>query len=51
MTENDDFNGAITKLECKCDKLTRALHDAINKPMGVVPNSAMEFYDQDFYNK
>ena len=37
--------------ERKVNMLTRALHDAINKPMGVVPNSATEFYEQDFYNK
>ncbi len=25
-----------------------ALHDAINRPMGVVPDSALEFYDPNF---
>jgi len=27
--------------------LREALHDAINKPKGVVPNSAIPFYDPD----
>jgi len=37
--------------EEKVEKLTKALHDAINRPKGVVPDSATEFYDQDFYDK
>ena len=28
-------------------RLRIALHDAINRPMGVVPDSAVEFYEQD----
>ncbi len=29
----------------KVVRLLTALHDAINRPMGVVPDSAVEFYD------
>ncbi len=29
----------------KINRLLTALHDAISRPMGVVPDSAMEFYD------
>ena len=29
----------------KIGRLLTALHDAINRPMGVVPDSAVEFYD------
>ena len=29
----------------KFSRLMTALHDAINRPMGVVPDSAVEFYD------
>ena len=31
--------------------LHAALHDAINSPKGVVPESAERFYDQDYYDK
>jgi len=37
--------------EKKVERLTKALHDAINRPTGVVPDSATGFYDQDFYDK
>jgi len=29
----------------EADRLRIALHDAINRPMGVVPDSAVEFYE------
>lgn len=32
---------------CKWRCLRRALHDAINSPKGVVPESAEEFYDAE----
>ena len=32
-------------IEGAIEDLTRALHDAINSPKGVVPKSADEFYD------
>lgn len=31
------------------ERLVKALHDAISRPMGVVPASAEQFYDPDFY--
>jgi hypothetical protein len=31
-------------------KLRIALHEAINRPKGIVPHEAEEFYDQDFYS-
>ena len=27
-----------------------ALHEAINRPKGIVPHEAEEFYEQDFYS-
>ena len=44
-----DYNGKIRNLEWERDKLLIALHDAINRPMGTVPDSAMEFYDPSYY--
>ena len=35
------------KLLQKAQRLEIALHDAINRPIGVVPDSAVEFYEQD----
>ena len=35
----------IIRLEAENARLRTALHDAINRPMGVVPDSAVEFYD------
>ena len=32
-------------------KYKQALHDAINSPKGVVPESAERLYDQEFYKK
>ena len=31
----------------KIERLLEALHDAIDRPKGVVPDSAIEFYDPD----
>jgi len=31
-------------------RLRIALHEAINRPKGIVPHEADEFYDQDFYS-
>ena len=31
-------------------RLRIALHEAINRPKGIVPHEAEEFYDQDFYS-
>ena len=30
-------------------RLRIALHEAINRPKGIVPNEAEEFYEQNFY--
>ena len=35
----------IKRLETEKKRLLIALHDAIKRPMGVVPDSALEFYD------
>ena len=37
----------IRKMGAENARIRIALHDAINRPMGVVPDSAVEFYDQD----
>ena len=42
----DDLNKLIGALQLEISKLTTALHDAIRRPMGVVPDSALRFYDQ-----
>jgi len=40
----------IKELEKENFKLRNALHDAINRPKGVVPDSACEFYEPEkFY--
>jgi len=36
-----------TKLRGMITRLRRALHDAIERPMGVVPDSAEEFYGRE----
>lgn len=36
----------IDLLEDENHKLKRALHDAIRRPMGVIPDSAREFYNE-----
>ena len=64
--QNDNYNLAnmLSKAEKEIEKLERelaelateknqlliALHEAINRPKGVVPNEAEEFYEQDFYS-
>lgn len=35
----------VMDLKAKNARLMQALHDAINRPMGVVPESTEEFYD------
>lgn len=41
---------ANQRVDQRFERLLVALHDAINRPMGVVPASAEEFYDpQRFY--
>jgi hypothetical protein len=36
-----------TTLRSKNERLLEALHDAIDRPKGVVPDSAIEFYKPD----
>ena len=42
-----EYGETISQLMQENARLRTALHDAINRPMGVVPDSAVEFYDQD----
>ena len=45
LTENNEILRAeITRLTAERDALLIALHDAIRRPMGVVPASADQFY-------
>ena len=37
------------ELATENNRLRIALHEAINRPKGIVPHEAEEFYDQDFY--
>jgi hypothetical protein len=39
----------IAELEEEVELYRTALHDSIRRPMGVVPDSADELYDQDYY--
>ena len=41
-TRQDEIDAYKTMI----DRLTTALHDAIARPMGVVPDSALEFYSE-----
>ena len=40
----------LAELATKNHQLRIALHEAINRPKGIVPHEAEEFYDQDFYS-
>lgn len=44
---NKELVRIIQESERENARIRIALHDAINRPMGVVPDSAVEFYDQD----
>jgi hypothetical protein len=37
----------VERLRAENDRLKTALHDAINRPMGVVPESAEPFYEAE----
>ena len=43
----DIFKDRATTAEAALERMRIALHDAIARPMGVVPESAEEFYDQN----
>ena len=38
------------ELAAEKHRLLIALHEAINRPKGIVPHEAEEFYEQDFYS-
>ena len=40
----------LAELAAEKHRLIIALHEAINRPKGVVPHEAEEFYEQDFYS-
>ncbi len=40
----------LAELATEKHRLLIALHEAINRPKGIVPHEAEEFYDQDFYS-
>ena len=40
----------LVELATENHRLRIALHEAINRPKGIVPHEAEEFYDQDFYS-
>jgi len=49
----DEWEARIERgsLQPKEERLIIALHDAIARPMGIVPASAEEFYNPKFYDK
>ena len=47
----NDLEAKIERLKAQTDNLIIALHDAIRRPMGVVPRSAEEFYDAEKADK
>ena len=47
----EEAEGKIKEeLAAENHRLRIALHEAINRPKGIVPHEAEEFYDQDFYS-
>ena len=44
-------NAAILEAAERLEQFEVALHDAINRPLGVVPDSAESLYRQDYYEK
>tara|TARA_R110002074_G_scaffold389138_1_gene572294 strand:- start:261 stop:515 length:255 start_codon:yes stop_codon:yes gene_type:complete len=40
----------LSELATEKHRQRTALHEAINRPKGIVPHEAEEFYDQDFYS-
>ena len=40
----------LAELAAENHRLRIALHEAINRPKGIVPHEAEEFYEQDFYS-
>ena len=42
-----EFGCAAQELESELNKLRIALHDAIRRPMGIIPESAEQWIDQE----
>ena len=52
VAQGNDMLEAEKDAELATEKhrLLIALHEAINRPKGIVPHEAEEFYEQDFYS-
>ena len=50
MDSVDEYAEEMDALIQELKKMRQALHDAINRPMGIVPESAERFYDQSYYD-
>ena len=46
----EELERELAELATEKHRLLIALHEAINRPKGIVPHEAEEFYDQDFYS-
>ena len=51
MGSVDEYVDEMEMLMDEIRSYKKALHDAISRPMGVVPESAENLYDQNYYNK
>ena len=49
MDSVDEYAEEMNMLMSEIRKYKKALHDAINRPKGVVPESAENLYDQNYY--
>jgi hypothetical protein len=50
MDSTDEYIEEMNMLVDDLRKMKIALHEAIKRPMGVVPHVAEEFYDQNYYD-
>ena len=46
-----DLSRRVLELEAEREQLIRALHETIIRPMGVVPDSALPFYERGYYER
>ena len=51
MDSVDEYAEEMNHLMSEIRSYKKALHDAISRPMGVVPESAENLYDQNYCNK
>lgn len=51
MGSVDEYAEEMDHLMSEIRSYKKALHDAISRPMGVVPESAENLYDQNYYDK